>query len=72
MPEWTEEQLEIFQGDSLKAFLKDKRELPLKLNMLFNDMWMWISLESRQRIDSDSRAVAMHLTFDPQVLMTLI
>ena len=72
MPEWTEEQLEILQGDALKAFLKDKRELPLKLNMLFNDMWMWISLESRQRIDGDNRAVDMHLKFDPQVLMTLI
>jgi hypothetical protein len=35
-------------------------------------MWTWISLESRQRINGDSRAVAMHAKFDPQALMTLI
>ncbi len=52
MPEWTEEQLEILQADALKGFLKDRRELPHKLNMLYHDMWMWISLESRQCIQS--------------------
>jgi hypothetical protein len=35
-------------------------------------MWTWISLESRQRINGDSRAEAMHAKFDPQALMTLI
>ena len=72
MPEWTVEQLEILQADALKAFLKDRRDLPPKLNMLYHDMWMWISLESRQRIDADSRSDQMHLTFNPEVLMTLI
>jgi len=72
MPEWTEEQLEILQADALKGFLKDRRELPHKLNMLYHDMWMWISLESRQRIDADSRSERMHSTLNPEDLMTII
>lgn len=35
-------------------------------------MRMLISLESRQRIDADSRSEQMHLTFNPEELMTLI
>ena len=72
MPEWTEEQLEILQADALKGFLKDRRELLHKLNMLYHDMWMWISLESRQRIDADSRSERMHSTLNPEDLMTII
>ena len=72
MPLWSPEQLAYLQADAMKAYMKEKRELVVKLNMLYHDMWSWISLESRQRINGDSRSEAMHTKFDPQVLMTLI
>ena len=72
MPNWSADQMRFLEVDAMKAFMKEKRELVVKLNMLYHDMWTWISLESRQRINGDSRAVAMHAKFDPQALMTLI
>ena len=72
MPNWSADQMKFLVVDAMKAFMKEKRELVVKLNMLYHDMWTWISLESRQRINGDSRAEAMHAKFDPQALMTLI
>ena len=72
MPNWSTDQMKFLEVDAMKAFMKEKRELVVKLNMLYHDMWTWISLESRQRINGDSRAEAMHAKFDPQALMTLI
>jgi len=72
MPLWSSEQLVYLQADAMKTYIKEKRELVVKLNMLYHDMWSWISLESRQHNNGDSRSEAMHTNFGPQVLMTLI